>query len=77
MGPKIQAAIDFVQSSKDPKAVYAAIGDLKDAAKLLSNEEGTIIKEEVPDSVMWYDRGSDESAEFTPPKQSKDPPKYG
>lgn len=76
MGPKIQAAIDFVQGSKDPKQVYAAIGDLKDAAKLLSNEEGTIIKEEVPDSVIWYDRG-DESEEFKPPKQTKDPPKYG
>ena len=75
MGPKIQAAIDFVHNSKDPKKVYAAIGDLKDAAKILANEEGTIIKEDVPDSVVWYDRN--EPTEFKPPKQSKEPPKYG
>jgi hypothetical protein len=75
MGPKIQAAIDFVQGSKNHSKVYAAIGDLKDAAKILLNEEGTVIKEDVPDSVVWYDRGEPE--EFKPPKQSKDPPKYG
>lgn len=75
MGPKIQAAIDFVHNSEDPKKVYAAIGDLKDAAKILENKEGTIIREEVPDSVMWYDRSEPE--EFTPPKQSQDPPRYG
>lgn len=74
MGPKIQAAIDFVHNSKDPKKVYAAIGDLKDAAKILSNEEGTIIKEDVPESVVW--RKKDLEAGFKPPKQSKDPPKY-
>ena len=74
MGPKIQAAIDFVQNSDSHQKVYAAIGDLKDASKILDNLEGTIIREEVPDSVQWYDRS--EPDEFKPPKQSKDPPKY-
>ena len=76
MGPKIQAAIDFVHNSKDPKKVYAAIGDLKDAAKILSNEEGTIIKEEVKDSVIWYNR-DEATKEYKPPKQSKDQHKSG
>lgn len=75
MGPKIEAAINFVHNSKDPKKVWAAIGDLKDAAKILTNEEGTIIKEEVKDSVMWHVRP--EPTEFKPPRQSKDPAKYG
>lgn len=76
MGPKIQAAIDFVQGSKEPSKVWAAIGDLKDAAKILLNEEGTIIKEDVPDSVVWYDRGESSTEDFKHPKQSKSPPKY-
>ena len=75
MGPKIQAAIDFVQNSKNPDKVYAAIGDLKDAAKIIDNEEGTIIKQTVPNSVIWHQRGGDK--ENKPPKQSKDPHKYG
>lgn len=75
MGPKIQAAIDFVQNSKDPTKVYAAIGDLKDAAKIVSNKEGTIIKMDVPDSVVWREQA--EKLEDTPPKQSKAPHKYG
>ena len=41
MGPKIQAAIDFVQNSESPNA-WAAIGDLRDAAKIVNNEEGTM-----------------------------------
>ena len=45
MGPKIQAAIDFVHDSKRPGA-WAAIGDLKDAAKIFDNGEGTLIKED-------------------------------
>ena len=53
MGPKIEAAIKFVQESKNPNA-WAAIGDLKDADKIMSNEEGTIIREEnVPGGVVW------------------------
>ena len=76
MGPKIQAAIDFVHNSKDPKKVWAAIGDLKDAAKILANEEGTIIKEDVKNSVVWYNRG-EQGKEFKPPKQSKDQHKSG
>jgi carbamate kinase len=46
MGPKIQAAIDFVQKSAangNPNA-WAAIGDLRDAAKIMSKEEGTLIR---------------------------------
>jgi carbamate kinase len=50
MGPKIQAAIDFVQNSitkgRDKQKIWAAIGDLRDAAKIISNEEGTIIRED-------------------------------
>lgn len=69
-----QAAISFVQKSKNPKKAWAAIGDLKDAAKIILNEKGTVIKEEVPNSVVWYERG--EPQEFKPPKQSRDPPKY-
>ena len=72
MGPKIQAAIDFVQRSNKPGA-WAAIGDLKDAAKLYSNEEGTIVKEDV-EEVVWRERSvvSDDK-----PKQSKDQHKSG
>lgn len=77
MGPKIEAAISFVQNSKHPKKVYAAIGDLRDAAKILLNEEGTVIKEEVKDSVIWHVREEDKEKAYTPPRQSKDPPKYG
>jgi carbamate kinase len=75
MGPKIEAAINFVHNSKEPTKVYAAIGDLKDLAKILTNEEGTFIKEEVRDSIVWHERG--EPTEFKPPKLSQDPPKYG
>mmetsp|Transcript_15159 Transcript_15159/g.20326 ORF Transcript_15159/g.20326 Transcript_15159/m.20326 type:complete len:164 (-) Transcript_15159:175-666(-) len=45
MGPKIQAAIDFVESSDKPGA-FAIIGDLRDAADLLSNKQGTVIRKE-------------------------------
>ena len=75
MGPKIEAAIKFVESSSNPNA-FAAIGDLKDAAKILSNEEGTIIrKNNVEGGVVWRERVGEEPS--SPPKLSKDPPKYG
>ena len=75
MGPKIEAAIKFVESSSNPNA-FAAIGDLKDAAKILSNEEGTIIrKNNVEGGVVWRERMGEEPS--SPPKLSKDPPKYG
>mmetsp|Transcript_25100 Transcript_25100/g.54767 ORF Transcript_25100/g.54767 Transcript_25100/m.54767 type:complete len:362 (-) Transcript_25100:105-1190(-) len=61
MGPKIEAAIKFVQDSKNPNA-WAAIGDLRDAAKIMSNEEGTIIREEnVPGGVVWRDSNPNEA----------------
>lgn len=73
MGPKIQAAIDFVQNSKNPNA-WAAIGDLKDASKLFSNEEGTIVKDDVEEGVIWRERAASTS---TSTKQSKDQHKSG
>jgi carbamate kinase len=42
MGPKIQAAINFVLGS-GPGA-FAIIGDLRDAADLLGNQQGTTIR---------------------------------
>jgi len=76
MGPKIEAAIGFVQNSSK-KGVFAAIGDLKDAADIMSNREGTIIKEDnVENSVVWRERSA-ETEEVMPPKLTQDPPKYG
>jgi len=55
MGPKIEAAIKFVQESSNPNA-WAAIGDLRDAAKIMSNGEGTIVRNNnVPGGVVWRD----------------------
>lgn len=74
MGPKIQAAIDFVNNSKNPNA-WAAIGDLKDAAKIFNNEEGTLVMKDVKgEGVVW--RESKEKKEDVP-KQSKEPHKSG
>ena len=72
MGPKIQAAIDFVQNGK--KGAWAAIGDLKDVSKIFDNEEGTIVREDVEEGVVW--RGGKVAAPSTP-KQSKEPHKSG
>jgi carbamate kinase len=71
MGPKIQAAIDFVERSKNPNA-WAAIGDLKDAAKILTGEEGTCVKHDVPQGVVWR------AGKTGPTKrrESKDPPAW-
>lgn len=70
MGPKIQAAVDFVKNSKKP-GVWAAIGDLKDTAKIVKGEEGTVVKMNVKDGVQWR-------AGRTGPKrkETKDPPPF-
>jgi carbamate kinase len=52
MGPKIQAAINFVQRSTRSE-VYAAIGDLRDTEHILSNAAGTFIKKNVEGGVRW------------------------
>lgn len=77
MGPKIEAAIAFVQNSSDPNA-WASIGDLKDAGKMMSNEEGTMIRKSLAgkESIVWREREED-TEEPKPPRLSKDPPKYG
>mmetsp|Transcript_29042 Transcript_29042/g.48344 ORF Transcript_29042/g.48344 Transcript_29042/m.48344 type:complete len:378 (-) Transcript_29042:347-1480(-) len=70
MGPKVTALIDFVEGSKK-KGVWAAVGDLKDAAKIVTGEEGTFIKEDVPEGVKWR------AGKTGPPrKESKDPPPF-
>lgn len=55
MGPKVEAAIDFVENSPKKEA-WAAIGDLKDAADIVLSLEGTRIVKEVAGDVEWYDR---------------------
>lgn len=55
MGPKVEAAIDFVEKSSKP-GVWASIGDLKDAADIVKSMEGTRIMKEVTGDVEWYDR---------------------
>lgn len=70
MGPKVNALIDFVEGSKK-KGVWAAVGDLNDAAKIVAGEEGTFIKEDVPGSVKWR------AGKTGPPRrESKDPPPF-
>lgn len=68
MGPKIKAAIDFVEGSSKP-GVFAAIGDLKDTAKIVLGEEGTVVKMDVKDGVQWRSGRSGPER-----KESKDPP---
>lgn len=70
MGPKIQAAIDFVKNSKNPNA-WAAIGDLKDTEKIVKGEEGTLVKMVVKDGVQWR-----EGRSGPPRKETKDPPPF-
>lgn len=76
MGPKIEAAIRFVEQSSK-KHAWASIGDLKDAALLMSNEEGTIIREDVEHNIVWHEREEEAETSKKPPKLTKDPPKYG
>jgi carbamate kinase len=75
MGPKIQAAIDFVTQSNKPGA-WAAIGDLRDASKIFSNEEGTLVKEDVEEGVVWRQKKSDDAGS-SKLKLSKDQHKSG
>jgi carbamate kinase len=70
MGPKVMAAIDFVENSKKP-GVWAAIGDLKDAAAIVEGKEGTYIKNDVEGGVMWR-KGRAGPVQ----KESKDPPPF-
>ena len=71
MGPKVNAAIDFVENSKK-SGVWAAIGDLKDAAAIVEGKEGTYVKNEVKEGVIWR------AGKTGPPKkESKDPPLRG
>jgi carbamate kinase len=80
MGPKIQAAIDFVQKSVAagrPHA-WAAIGDLRDAAKIVTFEEGTVIRddESLKDGVIWRPKKETPGTEVVR-KESKEPHKSG
>jgi len=75
MGPKIQAAIDFVKKSVDagrPNA-YAIIGDLRDADKLVSNAEGTIIKDDssISDGVIWREQTNIDTESLSKPESQK------
>ena len=74
MGPKIQAAIDFVQNSTKEGA-WAAIGDLRDASKMFTNEEGTLIKKDVKvaEGVVWRES----KVTIGKMKLTKDQSKYG
>jgi len=70
MGPKVNALIDFVENSSNPNA-WAAVGDLKDAAKIVSGDEGTFVRNEVEGGVQWR-KGRTGPAR----KESKDPPPF-
>lgn len=59
MGPKVEAALQFVEQSNKADA-FAAIGDLNDAADILSNKAGTLILKEVPGGVIWRQRCEDD-----------------
>jgi len=70
MGPKVNALIDFVERSDKPD-VWAAVGDLKDAAKIVSAEEGTFVRKKVENGVQWRPGKSG-----PPRKESKEPPPF-
>merc|ERR1711934_1231610 len=61
MGPKISAAISFVEGSSKPGA-WAIIGDLNDAAELMSGAKGTKVCKDVPDDVTWHTSPPEESS---------------
>ena len=61
MGPKISAAISFVEGSVKPNA-WAIIGDLNDAAELMSGAKGTKVCKDVPDDVTWHTSPPEESS---------------
>jgi len=69
MKPKVEAAIDFVENSPKPGA-WAALGDLKDASKIVLHQEGTLIKKQVDGNVEWYDRSG------TPAMKIERTPRY-
>jgi carbamate kinase len=70
MGPKVNALIAFVEGSKKPGA-WAAVGDLRDAAKIVAGEEGTYVRKTVTDGVQWR------PGKTGPPrKESKSPPPF-
>ena len=75
MGPKIQAAVDFVTSPDAKPGAWAAIGDLKDAAKILKGEEGTLITTDVSTKggVVWRDAQAAPASR----RPSKEPHRYG
>ena len=70
MGPKVTALLDFVEHSKKPGA-WAAVGDLKDAAKIVSGEEGTFVRRTVKNGVRWREGKTGPAR-----KESKDPPPF-
>jgi len=72
MGPKIQAAIDFVDSSPSPDA-WAGIGDLKDAHQIFDNKEGTIIRKDVAGDVVWHEESAGRTARSKPPRVPSTP----
>ena len=49
MGPKVQAAIEFVEQSGGS----ACIGTLADATAIINGEAGTLISKEVTETVWW------------------------
>ena len=52
MGPKVEAAIDFVRHTGG----WAAIGSLQDASKVIAGEAGTTIRGAMPDyRVAFYE----------------------
>ena len=62
--------------------LWAAIGDLKDASKIMSNEEGTMVRMKIEGGdeggVIWREHPElEEEAATSPPKLTQDPPKYG
>jgi carbamate kinase len=74
MGPKIQAAVDFVTHPDAKPNAWAAIGDLKDAAKIVSGEEGTLVTKNVtaPGGVVWREGRTGPTK-----KPTKEAHKYG
>lgn len=75
MGPKIQAAVDFVTDANATEGAWAAIGDLKDAAKILTGEEGTLVTHDVtaPGGVVWRDPKEAPAGR----RKTKEPHRYG
>jgi carbamate kinase len=76
MGPKIEAAIRFVEQSPKSDA-FAALGDLKDAQEIFDGTEGTVIMKEVPgnEGVVWHDSTEKrrEAGTKKPPRVPKSP----